>query len=205
MGIISSAISSGQQAAAANKQMNFQKTSMQNRWQWQVQDMRKAGINPMLAFGGGSAGAPPSAQGAMAKPNIQFDDDAVSTAKQAKEILANIKKDGILTTAKTAGQDIANKVAAAAVPRKVLEEELSSDFYETASDVYKGAKSWIFGGEVPSGSAKGEAKRHPHTYDEALESRRHRDEPRSQRRTKKEHEAWKRRQRPKAQKGSSRD
>lgn len=43
-------------AAAADKQMAFQKESAQHSYQWATDDMRKAGINPILAYKQGGSG-----------------------------------------------------------------------------------------------------------------------------------------------------
>ena len=47
--------------ASTQRQMDFQKETMQNRYQWQYADMKKAGLNPIMAHMGASPG---TAQGA---------------------------------------------------------------------------------------------------------------------------------------------
>lgn len=58
-GLISGASEAGFAALAAKKAFSRQKKILKNRIQWQVNDMRSAGINPLLAvtsgFGGGGA------------------------------------------------------------------------------------------------------------------------------------------------------
>lgn len=44
-------------AAAAQAQMDFQKEAMQHSYQWAMADMKKAGLNPMLAYQRGGASA----------------------------------------------------------------------------------------------------------------------------------------------------
>ena len=63
IGAISSAFGAKQQnkaaQAAAERQMAFQRESAQNRYQWTMADMKKAGLNPILAYkqgGGGTLG-----------------------------------------------------------------------------------------------------------------------------------------------------
>lgn len=74
-GGIAGAIASAKQAA---KQRDFQKHVLKNRYQWQMRDMRKAGLNPILASGA----SPPMASGAAATiPNVA--QGAVSSAREA--------------------------------------------------------------------------------------------------------------------------
>ncbi len=42
--------------AAAQAQMDFQRESAQNQYQWAMEDMRKAGLNPILAYKQGGSG-----------------------------------------------------------------------------------------------------------------------------------------------------
>ncbi len=61
-GLLSAKGASDQNKAAqraAEAQMAFQRESFQNRYQWTMDDMRKAGLNPILAYkqgGGGTLG-----------------------------------------------------------------------------------------------------------------------------------------------------
>lgn len=83
--------SSAKAAAKANK---FTKEQLQNRHQWEVEDLKKAGLNPML-----SAGAAPSI-GSSAKADVTNKAEAisknVSSAREARLLdaqLENIKED----------------------------------------------------------------------------------------------------------------
>lgn len=62
-------------AASVEKQLAFQEKAYRNRYQWQVEDMRKAGINPMLSV---SQGAPAGPAGASYKAQ-----DTVTPAVQS--------------------------------------------------------------------------------------------------------------------------
>lgn len=105
--LASSALSAKSQADAnaanvgmSQAQMDFQERSQRNRYQWTMEDMRKAGLNPMLAYqqGGGS-----SLPGAMARVEPVFKDsnsakDAVSNAMTvalAKQQLKNLEIDEV--------------------------------------------------------------------------------------------------------------
>jgi hypothetical protein len=76
-----------QAAASVDKQLAFQKESAQKSYQWATQDMKKAGINPMLAYQQGGSSAlsgsnytPQNAAGA-----------GVSSATAADTVLANLQ------------------------------------------------------------------------------------------------------------------
>lgn len=59
---------------ASDKAWNRQKAMMQRRYQWQMEDMRKAGLNPILA-----SGATPG----MLTPPVQSTGDISSSAQSA--------------------------------------------------------------------------------------------------------------------------
>jgi len=63
-GIIGSSISAGTSAMIARKNREFQERMTKHRYQYQMADMRAAGLNPMLAMGQSPPGSPP---GAMAQ------------------------------------------------------------------------------------------------------------------------------------------
>lgn len=85
--------------SAAAKQMAFQKETLQHQYQWGMEDMRKAGLNPILAYKQGGAG---SAAGSSYTPQnvgsaaVQGASTAQSSAlatRAADAQLENIKAD----------------------------------------------------------------------------------------------------------------
>lgn len=77
--------------AQAQKQMDFQREMSNTAWQRGVADMRKAGINPMLAFSQGGASAP---MGSMA-PTPGFGStigQTVNSALDARRLSQDIRK-----------------------------------------------------------------------------------------------------------------
>lgn len=79
----------GQSSAQAS--MDFQKEVLQNRNQWMVQDLKKAGLNPILAAGATSSGSAAGAQAHIDNPG----EKAVSSALQYK--MADLAKDRLIT------------------------------------------------------------------------------------------------------------
>lgn len=68
-------------SALFEKQLAFQRETLQNRHQWEVEDLKKAGLNPIL-----SAGGNPPAPAAPAAPTMQ------NTKAQSAAITAGIAK-----------------------------------------------------------------------------------------------------------------
>lgn len=90
----------------AHLQFQHQKEMMQNAHQWEVQDLRNAGLNPILSAGGsgasGSASAPVVTSGAE---NIAHSAMALKTAKEQQSLLrdqqALLREQQVRTKAET--------------------------------------------------------------------------------------------------------
>lgn len=75
---------------SAQASMDFQREVLQNRNQWAVADLKKAGLNPILAAGATSSGSASGATAHMDNPG----EKAVSSAMQAK--MADLAKEQLI-------------------------------------------------------------------------------------------------------------
>lgn len=87
--------------SSAQTSMDFQKEVLQNRNQWMVEDLKKAGLNPILAAGATSSGSASGAQSHIDNPG----EKAVSSAVQAK--MADIAKENMILQNKKTESEIA--------------------------------------------------------------------------------------------------
>lgn len=98
-GLIGGAMQNSAASAAADKQMAFQKESAQHSYQWATDDMKKAGINPILAYKQGGSGTlsgssytPVNVGAAAVQGASQATSSAVAASRNNAEI-ANIMAD----------------------------------------------------------------------------------------------------------------
>ncbi len=89
--------------ASSREQMAFQERSYKHRYQWQMADMKAAGLNPMLAY---SSSAPGALSGTSYRPqNVLADAPAgVSSALQATRLKSELKNIAADTRLKNAQQ-----------------------------------------------------------------------------------------------------
>lgn len=131
-------------SSAADKQMAFQERSARHSYQWAMEDMRKAGLNPILAYKQGGAGTlsgssyTPQNVGAAAVSGASSASSSALAAQRQEAELANIAADtqlkgsqdrtqAALTTQAMSQAALANANSAVAVQEasnKVMEYDL---------------------------------------------------------------------------------
>lgn len=127
--------SAAMMAREAKKNRKFQKKMYRHRYQYTVKDMRKAGINPILAAGSGLGGGG-SPSGSMAsQPDLSRIGEQVTTGKKVHSEVAIQKLQRALIDAQTnTAGELARKTAAeaditeAGIPFAKMNEE----FYNSA-------------------------------------------------------------------------
>lgn len=103
LGLFGSKDSNKAAREAAEAQMAFQKQTLQNRHQWETDDLRKSGLNPILSV---NSGAPGAAGASYAPTNtLASASSAAGSAAARAASLANLKAD---TVQKLAGAKLAN-------------------------------------------------------------------------------------------------
>jgi hypothetical protein len=87
-------------AEQAQRQMDFQERMRSTQYQTAIQDMQKAGLNPMLAYSQGGAGTPSGAMGQVSTAKVG---NAIGSALQGYQSMAMNNADLDLKDATTKG------------------------------------------------------------------------------------------------------
>lgn len=143
-------ISGGLNFASAKDAQAFAKKMYTNRFQWMMKDMRKAGLNPILAYREAGPGVP-SASGQATFPDPLS--GAGSAARQMildKASLANVNADTQQKAAMARKVGYEAMITKAEVPKAVMKEEVSTDLLGEAQKLYNRFKGWLAPGERSS-------------------------------------------------------
>jgi len=85
-------------AAQAQAQMDFQERMRQTQYQTAIEDMKKAGLNPMLAYSQGGAGVPTGSMGSVSTAKME---NALGAGVQGYQALASNSADLDLKASQT--------------------------------------------------------------------------------------------------------
>lgn len=138
-------------AKEASSSRTFTKEQMQNKHQWEVADLRKAGLNPVLSAnsGGSLGGSAMAAQPANLGAGVN---SALATAKlkaDIKLVEATEKK----TRTETTGIHSLNQAKENIATIAGTVEPILQDASQSAIKVYKGTKKFLHSPKSPGGYA----------------------------------------------------
>lgn len=81
-GLLGGGISTGIGMSEASKNRKWQRHNMRHKYRWAVSDMRKAGLNPILAAGGGIGGGAPGSPVQPGISDFSKTGDQINTGKK---------------------------------------------------------------------------------------------------------------------------
>lgn len=118
---------------ASQQQMDFQREGFRNRYKWTMEDMREAGLNPILAYKQGGGSAPggstysPVNVGAAAAQGAQAGASSAIAARRANQEIKTMRATEMLSHAKTQAE--AGNIAAAKVAKRVYEGQYGVPYW----------------------------------------------------------------------------
>lgn len=138
-------------AVQADRQMGFQREMSNTAYQRTMQDMKAAGLNPMLAYSQGGASTPSGAQGASAQANASAATGvtpsientiapAVATALQFKQAEANIDNIRAQTQNTVANTDVQNAQRNLVTQQAINEGTRSDQIVATTANIKEQTK-----------------------------------------------------------------
>lgn len=133
LGLGGSLFSSNANAEAAAASIAFQRESMQNKYQWAVKDLKAAGLNPMMAYGGISGGSAPGAVYHTENPGTA----AMQGAASANQIQLALRQQANLDMVAKSQADANSAVASKAQAETInINANTESGLYKAQSESY---------------------------------------------------------------------
>ncbi len=145
--LIGSGIQAGIAAGAASRSRRWARKNYKHRFQWSMEDMRKAGLNPILAAGGGLGGS-----GAMGNVPPAATPDVGRNITAARQVgnqkrLWNAQIEATTAQAAKTRQETENLGRQQPLNKliEMLFDKLGSGAIDTAGDAITSAKKYVGG------------------------------------------------------------
>lgn len=148
-GILGGLFSGSQSQASARAQMAFQERMYRHRYRYTMQDLRKAGLNPILAAEVGGGSTPSGAGHSM--PNIM--EGVSNSARQTAMDVANIQslRQGMAESraresasrAQARASNAGAGIIEAELPRKNFQEKVGEKVFGNLSDAIDNPTGWL--------------------------------------------------------------